>query len=29
LIKNIIDYSFGDIASIIKKINNKEIFNEN
>ena len=27
--KNIIDYSFSDIASIIKKINNKEIFNEN
>ena len=27
--QNIIDYSFGDIASIIKKINNKEIFNEN
>ena len=29
LTKNIIDYSFSDIASIIKKINNKEIFNEN
>ena len=29
LIKNVIDYSFGDIASIIKKINNKDIFNEN
>ena len=29
LIKNVIDYSFSDIASIIKKINNKDIFNEN
>ena len=26
---NLIDYSFKDIASIIKKINNKDIFNEN
>ncbi len=26
---NKIDYSFGDIASIVKKINNKDIFNEN
>ena len=29
LIKNIIDYSFSDITSIIKKINDKDIFNEN
>ena len=27
--KSIIDYVFGDITSIIKKINNKDIFNEN
>ena len=26
---NLIDYSFKDLASIIKKINNKDIFNEN
>ena len=26
---NFIDYAFKDIASIIKKINNKDIFNEN
>jgi putative hydrolase of the HAD superfamily len=26
---NLIDYSFKDITSIIKKINNKDIFNEN
>tara|TARA_A100001011_G_scaffold391847_1_gene478153 strand:+ start:583 stop:1233 length:651 start_codon:yes stop_codon:yes gene_type:complete len=28
-IKNNIDYEFSDIVSIIKKINNKDIFNEN
>ena len=28
-IKNDIDYEFSDIVSIIKKINNKDIFNEN
>ena len=28
-VKNNIDYEFSDILSIIKKINNKEIFNEN